>query len=111
MVSAGSTSSSAGLVLIGSLSWVARPVPDRKCATLRCATAIRVPCGLTPGAQGSSEASLTNEVLRVVDPTERVGAGTVASSPIGTVPVRWTVIRLARPGANPARAAAAETGR
>ena len=55
-----------------------------------------VACGLTPGASGSSEASLTHTLVVPTGPGRTVGRGRRRDRPIGTVEQRCTVITLAR---------------
>ena len=65
-----------------------------KCLALRTAKAITDPCGLTPGASGSSEASLTH-TLRMPRTRPKLSAAQRGCSPKGTVEQRWTVITVA----------------
>src|SRR5262249_4537418 len=73
----------------------ARFVVSTKCRALRTAKAITEPCGLTPGASGSSEESLTCTLL-VPRTRPKLSVAAVRSSPSGAVEHRWTVITLAR---------------
>ena len=57
-----------------------------------------VPCGLTPGAVGSNEASLTQTLVVPCTRPNELAPHFSKSSPIGTVEQRWTVMTLALDG-------------
>ena len=69
---------------------------ERKWSLLRAAIAMIVPCGLTPGASGSSDASFTRRFVKPHTRPKLSAPVRSRFSPMRTVDVRCTVIRLAR---------------